>query len=245
MINNYDFNKENREKWIADHAARLPKGALVLDAGAGRGPYKKYFSHCRYEAQDFGREPATIGKYIDLDYECDLTQIPVEDGRFDAVICTEVIEHLPDPIEAVKELARILRPGVGVLFLTAPLGSFLHQEPFHFYGGFTPHWYKKFLGEAGLEVISIDRNMGFFSLMGQEAVRYCSYLSWKNSKDVPSIVCRFSLAFGHSIFWIISRIMVRFGPLLDKLNLENANYATIGYHVFAKKLALTNDDVPV
>ena len=34
-------------------AARLPAGALVLDAGAGKQPYRQHFAHCRYETADF------------------------------------------------------------------------------------------------------------------------------------------------------------------------------------------------
>jgi hypothetical protein len=52
-------------------------GMLVLDAGAGRSPYRNLFRHARYEAADFAQLSTD---YAPLDYVCDLTQIPVEDG---------------------------------------------------------------------------------------------------------------------------------------------------------------------
>ena len=120
------------------------------------------------------------GSIPQLDYESDILTIPVPDGSFDVVLCTEVLEHVPEPILAVKEMARILS-GEGRLLLTAPLGSFLHQEPYHFYGGYTPYWYRQFLPEAGLRIASIEANRGFFSWFGQEASRFSALIDPRRS----------------------------------------------------------------
>jgi len=109
----------------------------VLDVGAGSCPYRGLFAHCEYRAQDLAPlrgDQLRHGAYGQLDYVSDLAAIPVPDGSFGAVLCTEVLEHHPEPITVVKELARILEPG-GKLILTAPLGSGIHQEPYHYYGG--------------------------------------------------------------------------------------------------------------
>jgi ubiquinone/menaquinone biosynthesis C-methylase UbiE len=54
-------------------------------------------------------------------------KIPFRDDAFDAIICSEVVEHLPDPDAALREISRVLRPG-GVLALTTPNpGNRLHK----------------------------------------------------------------------------------------------------------------------
>lgn len=49
----------------------------------------------------------------------DATLLPFPDATFDAVICSETLEHIPDDDRAAQELARVIRPG-GWLFLTVP-----------------------------------------------------------------------------------------------------------------------------
>ncbi|MBT5714661.1 class I SAM-dependent methyltransferase, partial [Candidatus Poribacteria bacterium] len=124
-------------------AAELSGTARVLDVGAGETRYRGDFAHCYYKTQDFMQydseaDGTTTGTwtYGDIDYVCDIDQIPVESGSFDVVICTEVLEHVLEPIRAIAEIARILAPG-GRLYLSAPMRSCVHQAPHHYYGGVT------------------------------------------------------------------------------------------------------------
>ena len=117
------------EREIADFARKLPAGALVLDAGAGDQPYRHHFTHCHYESADF---EAVEKRYVPSTYVCDLTRIPVEDHRFDAILFSQVMEHLPDPLAVLKELHRVLKPG-GVLFYSGPLWFEEHEKPYDFY----------------------------------------------------------------------------------------------------------------
>lgn len=228
----YAFNQSERDSWVSAQAAQVLPSQRVLDAGAGSGRYRPLFSHCDYRAHDFGQEPTTIGRYTELAYQSDILSIPVPDGFFDVVLCTEVLEHVPYPIETVQELARILRPG-GKLLLTAPLGSFLHQEPYHYYGGYTPHWYHKFLPTFGVKVESIEPNRGFFSFFGQEAIRFSTLLDPRRVRGVWAwIDC--------SLIWLLTLPLMRgffplMGPLLDRFGLERM--ATVGYHVVGIKVS--------
>ncbi len=170
----HDFNQLERDRWVAEQAGKIPAGARVLDVGAGTCPYRRLFAHCDYRTHDFmkygGVKLGGTAEYGAIDYVSEIDAIPVPDEAFDAVLCTEVIEHVPEPIRALNELARILKPG-GTLLLTAPLGSGLHQLPYHFYGGFTPEWYRCFGPRTGLEVVELRPNGGFFRLLAQECVR--------------------------------------------------------------------------
>jgi predicted SAM-dependent methyltransferase len=171
----HNFNQHDRDEWVAAKAATVPAGLRVLDVGAGTCPYRALFAHCDYRTQDFkkydGVKLGNTREYGRIDYVSEITQIPLPDGSVDVVLCTEVLEHVPEPIEVLRELDRLLKPG-GRMFLTAPLGSGLHQLPFHFYGGYTPEWYRYFAKKFGLEVVEITANGGFFKLLAQECARF-------------------------------------------------------------------------
>lgn len=87
----------------ASFAASVPPGSLVLDAGAGDQPYRNLLSHCNYEAADFEKVDKPYGKST---YVCDLSAIPVEDGRYDAVLFNQVMEHVPEPARVLDGNSR-------------------------------------------------------------------------------------------------------------------------------------------
>lgn len=179
-----DFGRRNdrqRVAWVAREIAKLPAGWRVIDIGAGELRFKPYCSHLRYVAQDFGRYDGKgdglglqMGRFDQsgIDIVSDLTAIPEPDGSFDAALCTEVLEHVPDPLAAVREMARLLRPG-GRLILTAPFISFTHFSPYHFHTGFSRYWHEHWLPRYGFRILRLepaDRD-GFFELLAQELDR--------------------------------------------------------------------------
>ena len=177
----YDFNQKGRDAWVANMAKSVPQGFSVLDIGAGTCLYRPLFAHCKYKTHDFKKYDGTekhgaTSQYGEIDYVSEILQIPVEDASFDIVLCTEVLEHVPQPILVLHEISRILKKG-GRAFITAPLASGLHQLPYHFYGGYTPEWYKLFCGEAGMEILEITPNGGFFKHLAQECARAANLFS--------------------------------------------------------------------
>jgi ubiquinone/menaquinone biosynthesis C-methylase UbiE len=151
----WNFEAFTRDAWVKEWAARMPNGSRVLDAGAGASKYRPYFAHCDYETQDFCQYEGGLVKYKEpINYVCDIVNIPLPDRSLDAIVCTEVIEHVVDPMATVKEFARLLKPG-GKLLLTSPLLSGLHMEPYHFYGGFTRYWYLYWLPRVGFSIEEI------------------------------------------------------------------------------------------
>ncbi|NUM47374.1 MAG: class I SAM-dependent methyltransferase, partial [Anaerolineales bacterium] len=70
-----------------------------------------------------------IAPFPDIDIVADIQNMKnVESDKFDTIICTQVLEHVPNPFSAVDELYRILRPG-GRLFITVPFLNNYHMEP--------------------------------------------------------------------------------------------------------------------
>jgi ubiquinone/menaquinone biosynthesis C-methylase UbiE len=226
------FNLRNRDRWIAAQAASVPAGSKVLDVGAGSAPYRALFAHCEYKTQDFAQlksDQLRHGGYASIDFVCEANAIPVPDASFDVIICTEVLEHVPEPIAVVREFGRIVTPG-GRLILTAPLGSGIHQEPYHFYGGYTPYWYRRFLQEAGFDCIIVTANAGTLRHVAQETIRFVR------------MTRPFGFAapwYAHLLWlplWLILAPFLAFGvPLAAKLldRFDHEQRFTVGYHVTA------------
>lgn len=114
----------------------LRSGDLLLDAGAGFGrhAFEAARRGARVVALDYAADEvigtqATFAAMVmagEIDESrCagvlrgDATALPFPDGRFDKVITSEVLEHIPDDVGALAELARVLKPG-GVLAATVP-----------------------------------------------------------------------------------------------------------------------------
>jgi SAM-dependent methyltransferase len=124
-------NRNSSREYLAEFAQRaadsVPAGSLVLDAGSSPdAPYFSRFGKHRYESAEMQGESANIT------YVCDLTSIPVEDERFDIVLCTQVLEHVPYPQQVLRELRRVLKPGCR-LWLSTPLFYEEHMQPHDFF----------------------------------------------------------------------------------------------------------------
>ena len=139
---------------------------LILDAGAGNFRFqapliKKGYT---YESQDFDEvfDPNSRGKHT---YVCDIKNIPVESGRFDVVVCTQVLEHLTNPFIVFMELSRILKPG-GHLYLTTNFLFPIHGAPYDFLR-FTNFALDYLAKESNFSVVEIVPRGGFFSLCGK------------------------------------------------------------------------------
>jgi SAM-dependent methyltransferase len=235
------FNLRNRDRWIAAQAGSISAGSRVIDVGAGSAPYRSAFAHCDYKTQDFkGLQDDQMrhGAYAQIDFICDARSIPVPNGSFDVVLCTEVLEHHPEPIAVVCEFSRILVPG-GRLFLTAPLGSGIHQEPYHFYGGYTPYWYRHFLRAVGFSEVEISANEGSFRHFAQEAIRF-SRMTRPFSLGMPLLA---ELAW-LPVWCLLAPILIIVVPIAAKLldRFDRDQRFTVGYHVRAIKVAAVGDD---
>lgn len=174
-------NEIKRQAWLQQVLSTLPKGVRLLDAGAGELKNRQYCGHLDYVSQDFCQYQGARGapdeglhsKSWDtsrIDLVSDITAIPAPDASFDAILCSEVLEHVPEPTHALDEFARLLKPG-GVMILTAPFASNVHMAPYHYYSGFSKYWYEHHLTQRGFRVETLIANGDWYALLLQEITR--------------------------------------------------------------------------
>ena len=225
-------NDRSRDKWVIEKLKNVKSGYKILDAGAGECKYKQYCAHLEYKSQDFGqydgvgdRKGLQTKKWdcSKIDIVSDITSIPVINGSFDCVLCTEVLEHVPYPDKAIAEFSRVLKSR-GLLILTAPFASQTHFAPFHFCTGFSPYWYKEVLKKYGFKILEIRTSGNYFDYLCQELMR------------TPLMLKKYSkLGFFSYFLYLLIIPIVLLIFLLSKLTKSSESQLCFGYHVLGEK----------
>ncbi len=105
-------------------AAGIRLDARILDVGTGTGSNLRMLRDLRYsavEGLDMSEEAIRwcAGKGLGPVRRGSICDMPFEEGRFDAVLATDIIEHVEDDERALTELTRVIRPG-GTALITVP-----------------------------------------------------------------------------------------------------------------------------
>ncbi|MEO6883802.1 MAG: class I SAM-dependent methyltransferase [Bacteroidia bacterium] len=226
-----NINEINRVVWLKKTLEKIPSGLRILDAGAGEQQFKNFCAHLNYMSQDFAQyKPDEVKNglqmhqwdYGKLDIVSDIVDIPEPDKSFDAIMCTEVFEHIPNPIAAIKEFDRLLKKG-GYLIITAPFCSMTHFAPYHYYSGFNKYFYEKHLIENEFEILEITANGNYFEFLKQEMSRVTS-IAEKYTNQKKSFIE--SKAIG-----IVYKMLVKF----SKKNKGSEELLNFGFHILARK----------
>lgn len=207
------------EDAVTGLAGQLPAGARVLDAGAGEGQYSAYFRKQRYTGVDLGVGDSAWN-YGALDAIADLKDLPFRDGTFDASLNIVTMEHLREPKLALREIARVLKPG-GVLLVVAPHEWEVHQSP-HDYFRYTRHGLAFLFAEAGLRVQTLEPAGGYFRLLARRLLNGLQFFPGP-LKLIPAL-----------FFLPVALVL----PLFEGLDREK-NF-TLGYRCVAVKASRTN-----
>ena len=224
----YKLNNQNiRDEFIISCINKIPPGYKILDAGCGSQRYKKFCNHLKYFSNDTGKYINDVNKnlfsngingqenykYGEINYKSNIWEINEESNTFDAILCTEVFEHIPYPERALKEFSRLLKKN-GLLILTLPSNCLRHMDPEFYFSGFSDHWIKKFLRDNKFEIKSLETVGDYFSWMAVEISR---------TATIGNIITKILLLPSFLYFY------------LKKKNQKSKNTLCMGYHVLASK----------
>lgn len=128
---------------VVRRLVRLYGGSPILDAGCGTGLNLRHLPEGSTGVDINPRNVALLKARLPQQRIVlgDVEALPFADSSFQSVLCTEVLEHVPDPAAALREFRRVLRPG-GTLIGSVPARSMIwrlrflsstcpHSEPFH------------------------------------------------------------------------------------------------------------------
>jgi SAM-dependent methyltransferase len=215
-------NESYRHRWVAEKlgwaASQFPHERL-LDVGAGLSPYRSVVQEqgLKYNSHDFSEYVPSISatglqdknwNYPEHDFICDITQIP-DAASSSVILCTEVLEHVPDPVRAFERICQLLKPN-GIVIITVPFLSMMHQAPFWFQSGLSPFWFQKWCELNNLKIVELTIQGDFVDLMSQEISRLFSF----------SHRTRF-------IGKVASKIIQRLRPRISPSTLESGGLGTL------------------
>lgn len=206
------ITRERMDKFLKRHSARTK----TLDVGCGNSRYSRYF-------------PNNIGFDIiesrKVDVVGDVHSLPFKNDSFDAVLATEVLEHLIEPQHAINEMKRVLKGG-GKLILTTRFIFPLHDTP-HDYYRYTKYGLKYLLRDW--EIIEMEEEtdtIGCIAVLIQRIAFQCNILYFKPFK---------------ALFHLVAHLIKHFGFIITKeygvvyKNIPEKNIMTSGYYVVAIK----------
>ena len=202
------------DRFIAAHAS----GLRTLDIGAQNGPYATHFPR---------RISLDIKRGIGVQIIGDAQALGIRDASFDVVLCTEVLEHLPEPQRAIDEIFRVLVPG-GRLLLTTRFLFPIHDAP-HDYFRFTKYGLRHLLRR--FEIVELQEEtdaVGTLAVLLQRLGMQAETLHRQPFRG----------------FWLLSAQIVRpfsfliTGEYGDSRRLQRERgIMTSGYHVACRKPA--------
>ncbi len=121
------------------------------------------------------------------------------DESYDVALCTQVLEHVPDPLAVLGELRRILKPG-GTLYLSAPFFFAEHMQPYDYYR-YTQFGLRWLLEQAGFEVCKVERLEGYLGALAYQMGLAARHLPLRPSRE------------GGAAAWLVAGAAVLLKPL--------------------------------
>jgi SAM-dependent methyltransferase len=200
------------DRFVQAHASR----GRTLDVGAQNGPYAAFFPNRIALDIRPGKGVRVLG---------DVQAMGLADSTFDMVLCTEVLEHVPEPQRALDEMFRVLRPR-GTLLLTTRFLFPIHDAP-HDYFRFTKYGLRHLLRQFEiLEVQEETDSIGALAVLLQRLGMQARTIGPEPLRGAWLLAARIVRPFS----FLIAR---EYGD--SRRTTPETGIMTSGYHVLARK----------
>lgn len=195
----------------------------VLDLGAGNSPYAAWYSsRCDFVVT------TDIAAHPGLSVITGAEMLPFQDGSFDVVVATEVLEHVTDFEASMHEIRRVLAPG-GNVIITVPYFYPTHEPP-HDHRRFTHHGLTASLEARGLTVTNLTAKGGLLALLSNFALTaICMFLRQAMLRSRSRKVGRIILA----LLSTIERVLLSIRDVSPDFP-RSANRVSLGYMAIAE-----------
>ncbi len=182
LVNPYYFARRGLHRGLGEFLPGLH--GRVLDVGCGRKPYRHLVPAADYVGLELDTPTARELGAADLYYSGEV--LPVADGSFDAVICSQVLEHVFTPQEFLAEIHRVLRPG-GSLLLTTPFAWDEHEQP-HDFARYSSFGLRALLEQAGFSIMAHRKTNADGRVLAQLASGYLYKITRTRSRLLNGLV---------------------------------------------------------
>jgi SAM-dependent methyltransferase len=162
----------------------------VLDVGCGRMPYRRFASASRYVGVDIDTPVTRAIGAADVFY--DGRHLPFPNESFDAVLCSQVFEHVFTPNDFLAEIFRVLRPG-GHLVLTVPFVWDEHEQP-QDYARYSSFGLASVLQTAGFDAVTLRKSIADSRVLFQLANAYIYKITHSRRQWVNALAMAFLMA---------------------------------------------------
>ena len=207
------LTRERLDRFVCSHATE----ALTLDVGAKVAPYVQRFPN--RVGLDLVPAPAitVVGNVLGL---------PFRSGAFGCVLCTEVLEHLPEPQAAVDEMHRVLRPD-GILVLTTRFLFPIHDSPRDYYR-FTRYGLQHLLRR--FEMLELREDANAVESLAVLVQRFGFQTELLGSRRL-AVLAHIAACLMHRCSWVVTK---QYGQ--SPRRREERNIMTTGYMLACRKL---------
>ena len=185
----------------------------ILDVGCGQKPYARLFNVDEYVGLEL--DTTTNRKQKKAEYYYDGIKFPFEENSFDSILTNQVLEHVFNPHDFLKEINRVLKHN-GFLILTVPFVWDEHEQPFD-YGRYSSFGLVYILEKHNFTIVDIRKSIDDVRTIFQLINGYIYKKTITKNKYINLIVTFFLMA----PFNILGELLCKILPRNKDFYLDN------------------------